>query len=261
MHSIETVETANLELMSEEEKPTPVKAQKVSERVAGLILDQISNGDLTPGERLPGERQLAESLGVSRVSVRAALQKLKAQGFLEAVQGGGTRVISSAGDMDSPLTALLQTNSGNLHDLAEIRGGLEVWAARKAALNATEEDVKRLEAVIAAMEKARGTDKAVEDINFHYALARATGSVVYVHIFDVIRDTLTSTLEYHQYRPVREFIDDQVLIEQHRSVLEAIKTRNPNDAAKAMSAHLESVLKRYEAEKLRQGEAEDGAAE
>jgi len=244
--------------MTDEQQQVPEKGQKVSERVAGLILDQISNGDLTPGQRLPGERQLAESLGVSRVSVRAALQKLKAQGFLEAVQGGGTRVISSAGDMDSPLTALLRTNSENLHDLAEIRGDLEVWAARKAAMNATEEDVQRLERVVAAMEKARGTDKAVEDINFHYALARATGSVVYVHIFDVIRDTLTSTLEYHKYRPVREFIDDEILTEQHRSVLEAIRTRNPDNAAKAMSSHLESVLKRYEAEKLRQAEASDG---
>ncbi|HSK38856.1 MAG TPA: winged helix-turn-helix domain-containing protein, partial [Arenibaculum sp.] len=72
---------------------------RVSDRVAARLLDMIAQGHLTPGQRLPGERLLAEQMGVSRVSVRAALQRLKTQGFLAAVQGGGTRVVSSTRDM------------------------------------------------------------------------------------------------------------------------------------------------------------------
>jgi len=72
-----------------------ITRERVSERVAQEIMSLIAAGTLTPGERLPGERQLAEMMNVSRVSVRTALQDLKSQGFIVSVQGGGTRVAAS----------------------------------------------------------------------------------------------------------------------------------------------------------------------
>ena len=66
---------------------------------------------------------------MSRVSVRAALQRLKAQGLLSAVQGGGVRVISADAATGPPLAELVRVNREDLHDLAEIRAILEVWAA------------------------------------------------------------------------------------------------------------------------------------
>ncbi|MCW8836262.1 MAG: FadR family transcriptional regulator [Rhodospirillales bacterium] len=227
---------------------------RVSDRVATAILDQIASGHLTPGQRLPGERQLAEDLGVSRVSVRAALQGLKAKGFLESIQGGGTMVISSAEDMDSAMTQMLRTNRKNLHDLAEIRAGLEVWAARRAALNAEPRDIEDLGRAVKALGKAKGRARVEEDVNFHLALARATHSAIYMHIFDVIRDTIRDTLEYHKYRLFSESVDDETLLDQHRAVYEAIRDKAPERAARAMEGHLEWVLERYEAERRRQAD-------
>ncbi len=227
------------------------KPGRVSDRVAAKILEQISSGELSPGSRLAGERQIAEDMKVSRVSVRAALQALKAQGYLEAVQGGGTRVISSAEEMDGPLTGLLKSNADNFHDLSEIRADLEVWAARRAALNATDEDIADLERAVVAMAKARGKEKALENINFHFAVARASGSAIYMHIFDVIRDVLSGTDKYYSYRPVSEYLEDSVLNHQHEAVCEAIKNRDPEAAARAMSHHLSCVLERLDAERKR----------
>ncbi|MCR6631522.1 MAG: winged helix-turn-helix domain-containing protein [Magnetospirillum sp.] len=65
----------------------PGRGGRISDRVADSLLARIASGEWTPGQRLPGERQLAEDMGVSRVSVRAALQSLKTQGFVDAVQG------------------------------------------------------------------------------------------------------------------------------------------------------------------------------
>src|SRR3546814_15526559 len=66
-----------------------IPRERVSDRVANELLKLIGDGRLTPGERLPGERQLATMMGVSRVPIRAALPQLKEQGLLSAVQGGG----------------------------------------------------------------------------------------------------------------------------------------------------------------------------
>ena len=73
-----------------------IARESVSDRVAQELLKLIGSGRLAPGERLPGERQLAEMMNVSRVSIRSALQQLKAQGLVTSVQGGGTRVAKAA---------------------------------------------------------------------------------------------------------------------------------------------------------------------
>ncbi|NNG03528.1 MAG: FadR family transcriptional regulator [Inquilinus sp.] len=220
----------------------------------------IAGGTLAPGERLPGERALAEQMNVSRVSVRAALQRLKTQGFVVAVQGGGTRVVSSAAAMDDALTALVRSKLDNLHDLAEIRMALETWAARRAAERATPEQVAEIGARLAAMESAapRGNgraqpDKAIEDVRFHFAVGQAAGSPVYIHILAVIRDILMQMLEFHRYKLFTSAEDDQTVTEHHRAIHDAIADHAPEAAAEAMRRHLEWVLSHYAAERERRG--------
>jgi len=236
----------------------------LSDRVAARIMAMIADGDLSPGERLPGERQLAEKMGVSRVSVRAALQSLKAQGFLEAVQGGGTRILAAAGDMTSPLGELAKVKEQNLHDLAEIRALLEVWAARRAAERATDEQIEELSVALEKQRDQKGQlgskDKASQEFNFHYMLGRASGSAVYMHIMDTIRDIIASSLEFHQYDLFQEPAEDGLAVAQHKEVLEAIKARDGLAAKVAMRSHLSWVLDSYENERERLN-AEAKAAE
>ena len=227
---------------------------KVSDRVADRILARIASGEWAPGQRLPGERQLAEEMGVSRVSIRAALQQLKTQGFLDAVQGGGTRVISDAATIDPALVELVRVSSDNLHDLAELRGILEAWAVRRAAANAKPDNLKELAEIMAATEAdiSRGKHKTENDIRFHLAVAKAAGSGIYLHVMGVFRGILQQMLDFHRYELFPTADDDRTILDHHRAVFDAIKRRDPDGAAIAMEIHLGWVLSRYR-ERARQG--------
>lgn len=221
---------------------------RVSDWVADQIMAMIASGSLSLGQRLPGERQLAEQMGVSRVSVRAALQRLKTQGFLSAVQGGGTRVIATDAVMDSALTQLARLNHENLHDLAELRMILEVWAARRAAERATPDQLAEMSAVLAAMEDdaSRGQHKVENDMRFHLAVAKASGSAIYIHIVSVIRDILRQSLDYHRYQLFAVAIEDAQILAHHRAIYEGIRGHAPDAAGNAMREHLTWVLDRYD---------------
>lgn len=233
---------------------TKSKPGLLSDQVAARIMKMIADGNLSPGERLPGERQLAEKMGVSRVSVRAALQSLKAQGFLEAVQGGGTRILAAASDMTSPLSELARVQEQNLHDLAEIRALLEGWAARRAAVRASDGQIADLGKALEKLESKSGKaskEKISQEFNFHYLVGKASGSAVYMHIMDVIREIIDSSLEFHHYDLFQEPADDGVALSQHKDVFEAIAERDPAKANEAMRSHLGWVLDSYENERER----------
>jgi len=229
---------------------TPKRRAGKADHVASTIMGWITDGDLAPGEKLPGERHLAESLGVSRVSVRAALQQLKAQGLLSAVQGGGTKVAAAAVRLDDGLATLARARIENLRDLAEIRMAVESWAARRAAERATPEQVAvirhHLDRMIAAGDgRDSGREKAREDTAFHLAIGKAAGSAVYVHFLATIRDVLADMLDFHRYRLFQPE-DDAVIATHHRAIHEAIAARAPEAAEQAMRDHLQWVLDYYD---------------
>ncbi len=220
---------------------------RVSDQVADRLLARIASGEWAPGQRLPGERQLAEDMGVSRVSVRAALQTLKTQGFVDAVQGGGTRVVSNTQCMEPGLAQLLRVNQENLADLAEIRAILEVWAVRRAAESATPENIAELAEIMEATEADinRGKHKAENDIRFHLAIAKASGSAIYMHVMGLFRGILHEMLDYHRYEMFSSNDDDMTILAHHRAIFEGIRGRDPHGAERAMQAHLGWVVARY----------------
>ncbi|MFQ6017130.1 MAG: FadR/GntR family transcriptional regulator [Kiloniellaceae bacterium] len=228
-----------------------IPRERVADRVAQELLRLIATGELAPGERLPGERQLAEMMNVSRVSVRAALQQLKAQGFVAAVQGGGTHVIAASNDRESALAELVRVNTRNLHDLAEIRASIEVWAARRAAEQGSPEQIAAIERMVQAMSDPDrpARYKAEDDLNFHLAIARASGSAVYMHLMTLLGEILEEMFAYHRYRLQTGPAYDRLLLEQHRAICAAIRARDGAAAARAMAEHLELVLSSYGADR------------
>lgn len=227
-----------------------IPRERVADRIANELLRLITSGELAPGERLPGERQLADMMGVSRVSIRAALQQLKTQGFVTAVQGGGTRITAAADQLDTALAQLVRSNRNNLHDLAEIRAKLEVWAARRAAERATPEQRAEIDRAFVTMtsEGRPSRLKAEDDLNFHLAIGKASGSAVYLHLMSVLGDILEQMLAFHRYSLYASPADDQRFSQQHRAIWSAIKARDGEAAATAMQDHLTTVLSRYEEE-------------
>lgn len=233
---------------------------RVSDRVTDRLLARIASGEWAPGQRLPGERQLAEDMGVSRVSVRAALQTLKTQGFIDAVQGGGTRVVSNSQCMDPGLAQLVRVNQHNLADLAEIRGILEVWAVRRAAESASPESIAELAGIMEATEADinRGKHKTENDIRFHLAIAKASGSAIYMHVMGMFRGILHEMLDYHRYEMFSSAEDDRTILDHHRAIFEGIRGNDPHGAARAMQTHLGWVVGRYRDQQRARRAAEQG---
>jgi GntR family transcriptional repressor for pyruvate dehydrogenase complex len=228
----------------------------LSERVAEHLRARIVQGDLGPGQRLPGERQLAEALGVSRVSVRSALQCLKAEGFLESKQGRGTQVVSSAKSMGSPLLALVRGNPESLAELIELRSILESWAAKRAATRATPEDLAELERIVLAMESDKNRQHtAKDDILFHMTIAKASGSAAYRHVVDVIHQVIEDMVSHLRLTVFDNPKSAKELAQQHREIFTAIRDGQAHRSADLMERHLRSALREESALREDRGDA------
>jgi len=231
-------------------KFTPIKPKKVSTQIAEQIRSSILAGEFNPGEKLPPERELAEMFGVSRPSVREALNILTSSGLVETYQGGGTLVrslVESSAGM--PLSELIRIDGDRALDVIEVRKGMESWTAWYAASRALPEDVRRLKVVIDGMAKNLEELKHSEDFDahFHMLVARATHNVVWSHMMQSIFDAMQE-FQRDVWRAVYLTEDDQrLLFSHHLKVYEMIRDRNPDGARDAMLEHLTFAQKRCSA--------------
>ena len=219
----------------------PIKPKKVSSQIADQIRSSILAGEFAPGDKLPPERELAEMFGVSRPSVREALNILAAAGLLRAYQGGGTVVMSlvetAAGN---PLTELIRLEQERALDVIEVRKGMESWTAYYAAERALPEDLRRLEEIVDGMRRNLEGLKQSEDLdaNFHIVIARATHNFVWLHLMQSLFDAMK---EFQQsvWRAVyltRE--DHHLLFHHHSRIFDCIKEKDAAGAREAMIEHL-----------------------
>ena len=219
----------------------PIKPKKVSTQIADQIRTSILAGEFNPGDKLPPERELAEMFGVSRPSVREALNMLAASGLVESYQGGGTVVKSlvetSAGNT---LSDLIKVERARALDVVEVRKGMETWTAYYAAQRALPEDVRKLEEIVAQMERNLDGMKPSQDLdaNFHIVIARATHNVVWQHLMQSIFDAMQE-FQNSVWRAVYMAGEDhRTLFGQHQAIFLAIRDRDPERARDAMLAHL-----------------------
>lgn len=147
----------------------------VPERLSVDIERLILEGQLAPGDRLPPERELAELLGVSRVSVREGLRELENRGLVDRKPGRGTIVMkpgerSNGGDVTLEVVANLRPE---LHDIMELRAIVEPPIARITAARATPRDLAQLRELVEAMESESQSERYAElDRAFHQSIAQ-----------------------------------------------------------------------------------------
>ena len=223
----------------------PIRPKKISEEIVNQIKQLISKGDLKPGDRIPSERELATMLGVSRPSVREAIMVLEAMGFLDSRQGGGTFVKAlTEGSIMDPLAKLVEKRDPELlRALAEVRMGLEGWSAYLAAKRASAKDIAELKRLLAIMEKqaARGGWDAEVDAEFHFAITAASHNSLQMHVLDSIHSIFSATIQVALMEFYRQQGYIQLLLTQHREIMEAIVAQEPERARQKMMEHLTLV--------------------
>ena len=223
-----------------------IEATRVSDAVARELEQRILDGEFKPGDRLPAERQFSEALGVSRASLREAIQKLISRGMVVARQGEGTFVTARLeNSFAEPWQDMVDSHPSVREDLLEFRHMLESKAAQLAAERASEEDLLRMESAFERLEDAFGSDdleRIVDsDLAFHQALAQAAHNAVFNHLTSsllrVMRDNIRLNLSVLMRIPSAR---DQ-LRDQHRAVWAAILARNPEAARNAAETHIDYV--------------------
>jgi GntR family transcriptional repressor for pyruvate dehydrogenase complex len=221
----------------------PIKTKKIYEEIVEQLKGMISRGDLQPGNKLPAERDMAESLGVSRASVREALTALETMGILDIRPGEGTFVKRTSDSKTfEPLTLLLGFERNPEAQMMEVRRILETESAALAAVRSTTEDLQKIEASLLVMKTAKSVQEAVEaDLRFHYSIAEATKNTVLLRIMNTVSD-----LMHHTFRQAREdlYANPNLgprIISEHDAINKAIQERKPDEAWAKMLEHINNI--------------------
>ncbi len=206
------------------------KKTKVS--AVDLVIDSIKNiliqKKILPGDLLPSEQALADSLGVGRGSVREALKILDAFGIVEIIHGDGTYIATSANKkiFDPLIYSMIIANTDS-NELIELREMVEMGIINTIIDNATDEDIQKLQAVheeYEALGKRGETDISVLnacDLKFHRTLATLTNNHLVENMYNFVIDIFAPT------------INASFGLERHRKIMAAIANR---DKAAAMVA-------------------------
>lgn len=220
-----------------------VRTRRAFEAVCDQVRRQVSDGTLQSGQRLPGERELAEQFGISRSGVREALRSLEAAGLVEARTGAtGGFFISAASGSDGITQAVRDVVSlGQVPtaSVTEARIELTCVAIRLACQRATEEELDEIEADIdlhaELFKKGRGSRNTRAVTEFYRLLARATHNEVIAMLVDALSEIVRTLLARIDPQPLPE------IIQVRRKVLRHLRARDADKACAAMSAHFRSL--------------------
>ncbi len=212
--------------------------RKSSSDIAVLMRRAIEDGTYRRFERLPASRQLAESLGVARNTLRDALYQLEKDGLLETRPGSGTYV--TAPEQDEVPSAVEEAMP---LELIDARFALEPHICRLCVLHGRREDFEILDKLCHRMEGSISDPLAFAeaDTEFHRALAQATRNNLLIWLIGQI-NTVRSLDEWTRMRHLT--LDEQIIRQynlQHREILNALRSREPERAASKMKDHLETA--------------------
>ena len=220
---------------------TPLQYKRFSDGIVEQIVDLIKEGKLNPGDILPSEREMANQLSVSRPPLREALKTLETMGFIE-VQHRRRSVVKSLADssLRDPLARAIGDDVAMVVQFLEVRKTLESWAAGQASQLVTDKEIEQLEALYRELEKdVEKNELGVEnDVRFHLTIYQATHNMVLSHIAFTLLSLYHKTQRVTREVMFEGAINKQRLLQQHYTIFETIRDRNPEKATQAILDHL-----------------------
>lgn len=221
-----------------------VKKTNLYEEVANSLEKMIVHNADQLGEKLPSEHSLATSFGVSRNVIRESLKLLKERGLVMVRAGGGAYISRPESDMLTSMigriVAMDGTDDLDVHDMRIL---LETESCRLATLRATDEELDSLDQIVREIESAynehdRRTDL---DIKFHVQIAELSGNrllTLFVH-------SMTSLIFTLIRQAIKSLATADTVLPYHKKLLEAMRARDPELAARTMHDHLQESKIRY----------------
>ena len=219
------------------EQLRPVNRPRLYEVIVEQLCSYIADNAMTPGDRLPAERDLAAQLGVSRASLSQALVALEVQGVLSVRHGDGAILVRRP--TEERAIKALREHADRIPDIIEAREALEVKLAGLAAARRSDAEMAAIDAAIAKMESEIevGDRGVVGDEMFHEAITTAAHSSLLAklmhEISGLVRETRIESLSQKD-RP-------RASLEGHRRIADAVRKQDPQQASRAMADHIRLV--------------------
>ncbi len=223
---------------------SPIKSANVSEEAANQIRELIAIDVLKPDDALPGERELGDLMGISRTSIRTALQVLTTEGLLISKRGAGLRVAKQLGaSISNPLVKLFDSVSKTSDDFLKFRIILECANAYEVAKNSSElerEEINRThQLLLLAIDNKNLESAAQADIEFHMAITETSANVVSIQVARSLYELMEKGVK-RSHKLSQENVETwQTLAKQHEAINQAIMQQDPDGAELAMRQHLE----------------------
>lgn len=222
---------------------SPVQQRRSLDEIVEQIRESILTGQLPPGDRLPGERELCVAFGVSRPTLREALRVLEALGLVDIRRGrrGGIFAQEPPSELVADaLESLARFSTASVRDLVDFRPSFEAENAAVAALHCEDHDLVALRRLADEYERASSAglwqEMAATDVEFHKAVAAATRNQIRIAIMLAILQALRSTIESTDHRLSPDYL--RLGVAGHIEIVEALSVRDPDEARAAMSSHV-----------------------
>ncbi|MCI4661717.1 MAG: FCD domain-containing protein [Neomegalonema sp.] len=224
-----------------------IPAQKISDAVIEQVETLILQGVLRPGERLPGERDLAEAMEVSRPTVREALKSLEDRGLIVIRPGGGAFVAELLGTaFAEALVDLFASRDDAVFDYLEFRRDIEGTVAAHAAERASEADRAIICQIFERMEEAHAkrnpAEEAAIDADFHMCIVEAAHNAVMLHTMRSLYELLRRGVFYNRSILYNQRERRDALLNQHRAIRDGVISGEPERARQAVHAHLDYII-------------------
>lgn len=205
------------------------------------IQQMIVSGELRPGQRLPPEKELSESLGLSRNSLREAVKALELIRVLDVRRGDGTYVTSlePAVLLEAVSFVVDMHHDRSMVDLLEVRRILEPASAVLATARASEQQIDELATLMEAVDDATGVEDLVaHDLHFHSTIATIGGNQYLSGLLDALS---SKTVRVRVWRGLTQNGSVQRTLDEHAAIVEAIRRRDPQLVQSLVVAHVEGV--------------------
>jgi GntR family transcriptional regulator, transcriptional repressor for pyruvate dehydrogenase complex len=231
-----------------------VESTAAGGQVVEYVRRLIEARQLTPGDRLPPERDLARQIGVSRPSLRSGLRSLQAMGVIRARQGSGTYIADGPPRLgEAPLRFLAALHGFTRDEMFEARRVLEVGTAGLAAERARPEQMAAMADEVASMFATLDNPQQylLHDVQFHRAVAAGSQNPVLATLIDTVAELVYETRRV----TVERATDLKESAEMHRRIYQAIKAHDPERARREMGAHLDLARQAQAGEEKDRGRA------
>ena len=220
----------------------PIEKLVLIDQIIETISKLIAEGQLSPGDALPSERDLSLMLKVSRTSVRQALKALDILGVLEIKPGSRTYMNRSISKLlINPLKFMTLLHDLDNIELFETRKIIEVALTKLAVENASETDLENMrDALIDSKNNLNDPRKYINtEMDFHNAIFEGSGNRMLFAFMQSLDNLLIEARE----KTVFAYLDLEDSLQQHTRIFDAIKERDPDKAGKAMLDHLIKIEK------------------